>query len=185
MTRWRPWLAVIIVAAAAVGALLFIAPLAVERQDEVARFSPVAPPVRVEVRDGRLVLPVQAGEPALIYLALTNVSAGGMYLTEAALQGGNDTTLTYLRTPEAERASSLYIARGETLRLSPDTGYAIVSGYDSSVVPGTTATLQLTFENGEVIDVPLRVQSRVGQGGDTTLPGPPSTRAERTASVPD
>ncbi|MEO1969872.1 MAG: copper chaperone PCu(A)C [Sphingomonadaceae bacterium] len=145
---------------------------------------PTAPPVSVEVRNARLLLPAEAGRPATIYLDLTNTTNADIYLTKAALEDSQATMLASIRTPASERVASLAIPHGQTLRLSPDSGYAILSGYDQDVVPGAETTLQLTFGNASVIRVPLQVQSMVGRSGIVRTPPLPSSsvgRERRTA----
>ena len=127
-------------------------------------------PARVTVENARLVLPATAGEPAAIYMAITNVSSAGVHVTEAALEHADATMIANLETPVANEASSLYIPPGETLRLAPETNYGILTNYDSTIVPGARASLKLKFEDGGIISVPLIVQSMVQEGGTIVPP---------------
>lgn len=173
----RPFypLALIVVAVLAVaGIVLFVAPSLVADRDEPPGMTGVPQPdVQVTVANGRLVLPAAGSDEAMIFLDLINRSDAAIYLTQAGLDGSGPATIAYLRPPSANRASSLTIPEGETLSLSPDSGYAILTDYDASVVPGATVPLTLKFSTGEIVRVPLTVQSMVGQGGVVRMPEPP------------
>lgn len=167
--KWlNPWFVVVLVVLAAVGTFLFLWPLGAPENGDT-RY-PGNDQARVTVQDARLVLPATAGAPAVIYLDITNVSSEGIYVTEAALAHADATMIANLQTPDANEAASLYIPEGETLRLSPTTGYGILTDYDSTIVPGATAVLRLKFDAGGIIEVPLIVQSLVQEGGEIVPP---------------
>lgn len=167
--KWlNPWIGVALLVLAAIGTFLFLWPLGTP-ENGATRY-PGNDPSRVTVQDARLILPAQAGAPATIYLDISNVSSEGIYVTEAALANAGATMIANLQTPNANEAASLHIPQGQTLRLSPATGYGILTEYNSSIVPGATAMLLLKFDDGEIIEVPLTVQSLVQEGGQIVPP---------------
>lgn len=166
-------------ALAVVGAVLFVAPSFLADPEGPPETAEVPQPEpEVTVTGGRLVMPA-SGTEAAIYLELTNRADAMLHLTEAALDASGKATIAYLRTPEVSRASSLAIPAGETLRLAPETGFAILTDYDASVVPGATVPLTLTFSDGNKVRVPLEVQSMVGQGGVVRIPPEPEGEVDR------
>lgn len=169
MKRFHPWIGVVLLIAFAIGAFLLVFPIVAPTEDRVQR-GPGDPEVQVVVDNPRLLLPHKAGEPAVMFFDLTNRSDGGLYLIRVGIEHGGGTSLMDLQRPTAETIDAIYVPPGETFRLSPETGHAILTDYDSSVVPGALATAFLKFENGEVFRMPVEVGSMIEEGREVALP---------------
>ena len=178
MKRHHALAAIVLAALAVVGAVLFVVPrFAADPAGPAEMAGAPQPEPAVTVSQARLVMPA-SGTEAAVYLDITNRADATLYLTEAARDASGQATLAYLRTPEVKEATSLAIPAGETLRLAPESGFAIITGYDASVVPGATVPLTLTFSDGNSVRVPLEVQSMVGQNGVVRLPSLPVRQGE-------
>ena len=124
----------------------------------------------VSVSGGRLILPTQAGEPALIAFQATNPTTSHVYISEARLLAGGATELIDLGRVVDQEISKIGIPPGETLDVTPDSELAVLTTYGPSVVPGATVEMQLTFSDATTTRVPLMVESAIGQGGRVNMP---------------
>ncbi|MBU1253834.1 MAG: copper chaperone PCu(A)C [Alphaproteobacteria bacterium] len=151
--KWK--IIALAVAAAIAAVLLFMPPLVPDGDTE----APPAPEFGSQVRidEARLVLPTRAGAPARVYFDITNVGEGHIYISEVAVEHGDNATMTSFEGDDPQGLSTVSIERGETVVFGPESERRILTDYDSNIVPGTEIRMRLTFGNAETVTVPMRV----------------------------
>jgi copper(I)-binding protein len=131
------------------------------------------------IENARVVLPPVAGGAAAIYFDISNRGADTLYITEAEIGNGRGTSLSETDGPANLPMANLAIHPGTTERLSPGTGHVVLTGYGSELVPGAVAQMKLTFQNGQTVTVPAKVEASPANAVE-----PGETGAETQAPVP-
>ena len=151
----KRWFVPLLVILAIVAAVVWFVPLFPD--DETT--APSAPDFgsTVTIENPRLVLPPEAGEPARIYFDISNTGESNVYIAEVAIEHGDETTLARTEGPVADNLANMPINQGQTVVFGPDSDQAILTDYDSSVVPGAEVRMRLTFGNAETVTVPMEV----------------------------
>ncbi|MEQ5786836.1 copper chaperone PCu(A)C [Erythrobacter sp. NFXS35] len=111
----------------------------------------------IRVENPRIMLPERAGDGARIYLDITNVGDQTTVLSEVRLAHASATGIQEIEGPAWMPVANLPIEPGETLSLNPDGEFAVVSNYDSNVVPGAMIDVSLVFGTSATITVPAQV----------------------------
>lgn len=176
MKSKRIWLQAILAVILGVGVVLIVYPLVQTRtmQDGPGPNTLPDVPTRLDIVNPRLLLPADAGAPAHIYLTVNNNSQDSVQITEVAIEHADDTILADPSTPAVARVSSIDIGPGAQERFLPGSEFAMLTDYDSWVVPGADIDLRLTLADGSTIRMPIEVESAVGQGGEIVGPDLPN-----------
>lgn len=87
---------------------------------------------------------------------LTNLGEQIVHLTQVHI-ARNETDIQDTRGPAWTPLANLPLQPGETLSFEPGATFAIISNYDSSVVPGATVDITLVFDTPASITVPATV----------------------------
>lgn len=112
-----------------------------------------------QVSNARLVLPAVAGEPAAVYLQLTNAGENDLVVSGVGVEHAERAVLDRGGGPAASEAANVNVLPGQSLQFTPE-GYHIAAiGYDSTVVPGATVDVTLTFGTAGTVTVPANVEA--------------------------
>lgn len=152
------WLTVAVILAGLVGSIMLLWPAwqSLSEPDKDALQAPdFGSTIRVE--SPRIMLPERAGDGARVYLDITNVGEQPVVLTEVRLAHAGRTGMQETKGPAWMPVANLPVDPGETLSLDPDGEFAVISNYDSYVVPGAMIDLTLVFGTSATITVPAQV----------------------------
>lgn len=147
-----------VIVAGLIGTVMLVWPLwqtATESDTE----APVAPDFGsiIRVENPRIVLPASEGTAAMVYFDVTNVGDQTVQLTEVRLAHASATGMQDTDGPAWTPVAALPIDPGETLSLSPDGEFVVMSNYDSNVVPGAVIDVILVFGTSATVTVPTQV----------------------------
>ncbi len=172
MKSRRTWLLGLLAVILGVGVVLIVYPLVTASTIEDGPGPETLPdvPTRLEVTEPRLLLPAEAGAPAHIYLTLENHSQDSIQIRSVEIEHADDTILADPSTPAVQRVATIDVGPGQVERFGPGSEFAILSDYDSWVVPGADIDLRLTLADGSSIRMPIEVESAVAQGGEIVGP---------------
>jgi copper(I)-binding protein len=120
---------------------------------------PVAPEFgsTVRVDNPQFVLPARANDPARVYFNVTNVGQQDIHLTQVRIGAAAEADIEDTQGPAWKPVANLPLQPGETLSLTPGGTFAVISEYDSTVVPGATVNITLVFDTSASITVPATV----------------------------
>lgn len=153
----RSWIGIGLAVVAIAAVVLLILPWFANDDLEAPvapRFSAVA-----VIDDARVVLPPVAGGAAAIYFTISNRGKDTLFITKVEFANGSGTALAETGGVEPTRLSNQPIDPGETVRLEPGTGHVVLTDYDSNVVPGAVSEMTLTFQNGQTVKIPAKVEA--------------------------
>lgn len=152
------WLIAVLVPAVLVASVMFVFP-ALQTLTESDTEAPIAPEFgsTVRVSNPQFVLPERADDPARVYFDLTNVGQQTVHLTQVRIARANEADIQDTQGPAWKPVANLPLPPGETLSLNPGGTFAVISDYDSSVVPGETVNITLVFDTASRITVPAMV----------------------------
>lgn len=111
----------------------------------------------IRVDNPQFVLPARADDPARVYFDVTNVGEQTVHLTEVRIARRSEADMQETQGPAWKPVANLPLRSGETLSLDPGGTFAVVSDYDSSVVPGASVNITLVFDTSGSITVPATV----------------------------
>lgn len=156
------WLIVALVLGGLIATLLLAWPVwqTGTRSDTEA---PQAPDFSSTIRVGnpQIVLPERAGDPARVYFDLANVGERTVQLTEVRLAHASATEMQDTQGPAWTPVAALPVDPGATLSFNPDGQFAVISNYDSNVVPGAMIDVTLVFGTSGTVTVPTEVVKAV------------------------
>ncbi|UOE18945.1 copper chaperone PCu(A)C [Thermobifida halotolerans] len=104
------------------------------------------------------------------YLTITNSGDGDVSLTEAETSLSDRTELHTVETTESGASQmtpvdTIPVPAGETVELASGGLHIMVLEMERPPEVGDTATITLTFDNGETVEVEAPVRERAGSGG--------------------
>lgn len=142
---------------AVIGALLFFVPYG---QDDDTSYSN-APDIasRASVENARLVLPLDAGEPARVYFDVTNRAADfTLFVTDVAVEDSLGSMIASPQGPVTTKQAKVPVSPGETVRFGAEDMPVVLTNYNSDVVPGAQVRMRLTFGDADTLTVPMTVE---------------------------
>lgn len=143
-------------------ALLLIAavPLAAcGQQTEQPAGAPEAKP-GLSLTDGRLVLPAVKGNPAGGYFTLVNGGDKAVTLAAVTVNGSAKAELHETVGEVMSPIAKLEVKPGETVEFQPSGKHVMAFDLDASLVPGGTTEITLTFDGGDKLSAPLKLEAR-------------------------
>ncbi len=155
------WKIAVVAVLAIVAVVMFASPFAPD-DDTVASNAPEFGST-VKVSDARLVLAPVAGEPARVYFDVTNSGEKGLYITQVTVEhGSDDAMIARIDGPVNDDIANIPVNPGETVSFGPNARQAVLTSYDSSVVPGAKVDMRLTFGTSDSMIVPMEVMASEG-----------------------
>lgn len=154
----KRWLVVALILGGLIGTFLLFWPV-FQTATESDTEAPIAPDFGSTVRVGspRIVLPGSEGTAASVYFDVTNVGEETVHLTEVRLAHASTTDIQNRDGPTWTPVANLPIKPGATLSFNPDAEFAVISNYDSNVVPGAMIDVTLVFGTSATVTVPAKV----------------------------
>lgn len=132
---------------------------------EAAATAPDAKP-GLSLTGGRLVLPAVKGNPAAAYFELTNgsdkpaviaaidIPGANMAMFHENKDAGGHSTMMDMAPPE--------VKPGATMTLTPGARHIMVGGLPTTLEPGSSVEMTLTFADGDKLSAPLIVETPGG-----------------------
>lgn len=178
--KHRKWIGIVIAIAGMIAMFILFFPLATDNEETSTGREQIslAPDFEqtVAIEPGTLVLPTVAGAPATIHFDATNVGEkNAVYIRAVSIEHTDHATMFTPRGADIRRLSNVPIHPGETVTFGSATNQLVLSDYDSSVVPGTSLRMRIGLSNGQVVDVPLTVESRLEDASTNREPQPESS----------
>jgi copper(I)-binding protein len=126
---------------------------------DAATAAPDAKP-GMALSNGRLVLPVVAGNPAAAYFDLANGGTEVASLAAVSVEGATKAEMHQTVGGKMSPIDSATIEPGATLRFEPGANHVMAFELDPKLAPGGTTEITLTFANGDKLSAPLKVEAR-------------------------
>lgn len=117
------------------------------------------------VSEGRLILPVVAGNPAGIYFTLTNTGDKAGTLAAVSIDGAAKAEMHETKGGTMSPVPQIAVPAGGTVKFEPGALHVMAFELDAKLVAGGTTEMTLTFADGDKLSAPLKIESRTG-GGD-------------------
>ena len=114
----------------------------------------------IVVAGGVLVLPVMKDRPGVAYFSVTNGGPHATKLLAAAIDGAGRTEMHETMGGSMSPMNEVAVSAGETVKFEPGGKHLMVFDLAGSVAAGGTAELTLTFDGGDKVSVPLKVEAR-------------------------
>lgn len=119
----------------------------------------------LSVREGVLVLPVVKGNPGAAYFVVTNASDKATTLAAVSVDGVGKTEMHETRGDSMEPVASVALAPGQTATFARGGSHLMLFDIADSLAPGGTVEMTLTFEGGDKLSAPLKVEAAGGMTG--------------------
>lgn len=119
------------------------------------------------VSEGRLILPVVAGNPAGIYFTLTNTGDKAGTLAAVSIDGAAKAEMHETTGGQMRAVPSIEVPAGGTVKFEPGALHVMAFDLDAKLVAGGTTEMTLTFADGDKLSAPLKIESRTGGDGMT------------------
>ncbi len=139
---------------------------------EAAAPKPAAKPAGPEalpgitVSDGVLLLPVIPGRPGAAYFALSNDGPNAVTIAAVTIAGAVKAEMHETNGGSMAPVATVTVNSGEAVRFERGGKHVMVFDLAAGVKAGTPAEMTLTFDGGDKISVPLKVQAMTGGMGD-------------------
>ncbi|MBI1404346.1 MAG: copper chaperone PCu(A)C [Porphyrobacter sp.] len=152
------WLIAVVALAGLVALVMLVWP-AGQRVSDPATEAAQAPDFgsTIRVSNARIVLPGGDGDRAHVYFDLANTGTQTVQLTQVRLAHGTGTGMAETGGPAWTPVAALPVEAGATLSFQPGGDFAVISDYDSSVVPGAAIDVTLVFGTSGEVSVPATV----------------------------
>ena len=140
--------------------LIATAPLAAcGQQAEQPAAAPEAKP-GLALNDGRLVLPAVKGNPAGGYFTLVNGGDKAVTVAAVSVTGAAKAELHETVGGTMSPIVKLEVKPGETVEFKPGGKHVMAFDLDPALAPGGTSEITLTFEGGDKLSAPLKLEAR-------------------------
>ncbi|MCZ8170966.1 MAG: copper chaperone PCu(A)C [Brevundimonas sp.] len=143
-------------------AVLLIATTALAACGQPAEQAATAPEVkpRLALNEGRLVLPAVKGNPAGGYFILVNGGDKPVKLAGVSVTGAGRSELHETIGETMSPLAQLEVKPGETVEFKPGGKHVMAFDLDPALTPGGTSEITLTFEGGDKLSAPLKLEAR-------------------------
>lgn len=150
--------------ASSLAALSLVAALGACQQQNSKEQTASAPEAKpgLAASNGVLFLPVTKGNPGAAYFKLVNSGDKPATLVAAAIDGAGTAEMHESKGTTMTPLSAVAVAAGETVLFERGGKHVMAFDLADTVKAGGTAELTLTFEGGDKLSVPLRVESMGG-----------------------
>jgi copper(I)-binding protein len=143
-------------------AMLSLAACGKEKQAQ-APAGPEAKPGFV-VSEGRLVLPAVSGNPGAAYFNLENASGKLAVFAGVAVDGAGKAEIHQTAGTSMMKVDRIEVAPATTLKFEPGNLHVMLFDLAPRVKAGSSAEVTVTFEDGDKVSAPLKVEA-AGAGG--------------------
>ena len=138
---------------------------ACQQQKNEEQTAPAAAPEAkpgLSASDGVLFLPVAKGNPGAAYFKLVNGSDKPATVVAAAIDGAGNAEMHESKGGTMAPLANVPVAAGATVLFERGGKHVMAFELADTVKAGGTAELTLTFEGGDKLSVPLRVEAMGG-----------------------
>jgi periplasmic copper chaperone A len=118
------------------------------------------------LQGGRLVLPAVKGNPGAAYFMIDNASAHPVTLAAVSIAGADKAQMHQSEGDTMTEVDSAEIIPGTSLTFEPGKLHVMVFGIGDKLKPGTTAEMTLTFDDGDKLSTPLKVEAAGAGSGE-------------------
>lgn len=118
----------------------------------------------ITVSGARLVLPVIAGRPGVLYFTIHNDSPSNATVVAIQLQGASNVQMHRTVGGTMAEVGKLSVMPGGTLDFTPGGLHAMAFGLAKGLAAGGTTQMTLSFANGDRIAQPVPIEA-MGSGG--------------------
>lgn len=119
------------------------------------------------VTEGRLILPVVAGNPAGIYFTLANTGDKAGTLAAVSIDGAAKAEMHETKGGQMSPVPSVEVPAGGTVKFEPGALHVMAFELDAKLAAGGTTEMTLTFADGDKLSAPLKIEARTGGDGMT------------------
>ncbi|WP_232492194.1 copper chaperone PCu(A)C [Novosphingobium kaempferiae] len=134
------------------------------QSNEATLSGPDAKPGMV-ASDARLVLPVVAGRPGVVYFTVRNDGAEPVTLAGVDVSGAGKAEMHQTNGGSMSKVESLPIDPGASMVFTPGGLHVMVFDIAPSLKAGGNAELTLTFSDGDKLSMPLKVEAMGAASG--------------------
>lgn len=150
--------------ASTLAALSLVAALGACQQQKTEEQTATAPEAKpgLSASDGVLFLPVTKGNPGAAYFKLTNAGDKPAALVAASVDGAGKAEMHETKDGTMTPLATVPVAAGETVLFERGGKHVMAFELADTLKAGGTTELTLTFEGGDKLSVPLRVEAMGG-----------------------
>lgn len=116
--------------------------------------------------EGRLVLPVIAERPAVVYFTLRNDGSAPVTLAGVHVSGAGKAEMHKTEGGAMSPVDAVELAPGATIAFAPGGYHVMAFDLADTLKAGGAAELTLTFSDGDKLSMPLRIETMGGEGHD-------------------
>lgn len=109
--------------------------------------------------DGRMVLPVVPGRPAAVYFSVSNGGADLVKLVGVDVAAAGKAEMHKTEGGSMAAVTSVDVPAGGTVAFAPGSYHVMVFDPESTLKPGGTTELTLTFADGDKLSMPLKIEA--------------------------
>lgn len=133
-------------------------------QEKAAKDEAKAPDAKpgFAISDGRLVLPAVTGNPGVAYFNLENASGKLAVFATASVDGAGKAEVHQTAGNSMMKVDRIEIAPSTTLKFEPGALHVMLFELAPRVKAGAEAEITVTFEGGDKVSAPLKVEAAGG-----------------------
>jgi copper(I)-binding protein len=135
-----------------------------EPKAEASKAAPAGKP-GIAIAGGRLVLPAVPGNPGAAYFQIDNSAGADVVLAAIAIDGVEKTEIHQTTGDTMSKVDSVEIAPSTSIRFEPGQLHVMAFNLASTLKPGVTTEMTITFADGDKSSAPLKVEPAGGGGG--------------------
>jgi copper(I)-binding protein len=114
------------------------------------------------IADGKLVLPAVSGSPAAAYFTVTNGTKDAVSLAAVTVEGARKAEMHQTDGGSMSPIATLNMGPGASVPFERGSRHVMVFSPGSSLKPGGTTKLTLTFSGGKTASAPLAIEAAGG-----------------------
>lgn len=143
-------------------------PVAEETTAPAATSGSIGPDAKpgVSAAQGRLVLPVVAGRPGVVYFRITNSNEAAVFLAGVHVESVGKAEMHRTEGGKMAAVDRVEIAPGAEIVFEPGGLHVMAFEVDGSLQPGGSTEMTLTFADGDKLSLPITVET-MGAGTGT------------------
>ncbi len=130
-------------------------------QMQTSSRSSVAKP-GIAAKDGRLVLPAVKGNPGAAYFSIFNGTDTEVSIAAVSIRGAGKAQIHRSSGGSMTKLDAVSIKPTWTQRFFPGARHVMAFDLDPKLAPGGKTEMTLTFANGEMVSIPLRIEAAGG-----------------------
>ncbi|MET1756013.1 copper chaperone PCu(A)C [Novosphingobium sp. RD2P27] len=136
-------------------------PAAEETAVPMATSASIGPSAKpgVNAAEGRLVLPVIAGRPGVVYFKATNNNEAAVSLAAVHVEGVGKAEMHRTEGGKMAAVDRVEIAPKAEIAFEPGGLHVMAFEVDNSLQPGGSTEMTLTFADGDKLSMPIKVET--------------------------